>query len=1349
MENKIYNNSIERMNKRDRKANKLKSEYKASENKTLAFDLIDAYKNNEILNIRTVENLLSKLSSHKKVVKESGVKRSMEIMTDLRLTKGIEWETQALRPNMKFKRFFIQNKVIGINEKLNPYFGLKVNGKRSFGDVDILDRILIPAFNRSLKLIDKSTNYKIHASVERLNLHKEEIFNATNGNITGSFEEVKELLDHPKSKSFAKGTTYKDFKDKDKLFNEMKVIMDPQSDQVILLPSLTITFIFQKISAGGCCKREDIPDGIIKNRNIITVINGSPTNNQACFWLALTNTIYKNHKDIRHIKENKDTYRNPLARDLCNRCNMEWNKKVSLEDLRHIEQSLNISIVVFDRLPEDDVKAIAHIVIEKACYFNTKQRPEKVYLFYDDKNQHYHTITNIQGFFGCKRFCDKCMKTFNNVSTFDVHKCEDSGKNNGKKARIDRSPNEISRYLESFEVKGGEAEIQFRKERRFKDKCKEFMKEIENGNIPNDEYKRIKEEAEEWGDTMGRKAVEEQKYIIYDLEADQTKEEITNLNKHNIIHCEVEKLLVNKENDTYDKCLVEEKSFNGDDVMGQFCKWLFGEGNNNHTVIAHNQSGYDGKFILEWGIMNGMYPSDYLRAGNKILYMRFKKNNLRFIDSILFLQQPLAKLSEIYNIETLKGYFPFYVEDQNYKGKTPDPTYFGIKNMMPEKHKEFLKWYSKVKKDDWDFKVEIKKYCKDDVKLLSQAVLIFRKSFKDKLDIDPWRYTTLPSLCMAIYRGIFMPKNKIVANENNRESTLACKTWLSYLGILNKVYLEHRITCDVKGNFKEGKIGKKNKIFNNKTVNFCLDAYDPETNTAYEFNGCAFHGCQDCNACFRKEDKEYQYNRTVEKATILKANGYKLIEIRECDFNRILRDHPNKDLFTRQAINMNIKTRDALFGGRTEAFKSYHKCTKNQRIHYLDFVSLYPTVNALDEYATGFRRYRPETTEDDILNDTFIGLVKCKYYPPKDLYLPPLPNRTDKGLLFSLEPGQGTFTTIELRKALQKGYKIEILSAVEYDRTKHLMRDYVSYFLKLKTQYSGNKTQEEVDELNKFHESIGLNMDYLTLKSEECCNNPGLKQIAKLCLNSLWGKFGQSIEKEQSIFIKDNTELMRYLTDDKNVIKNIIDIYNHRNTDYDAVELRYTEDRDKFIEADYISEITAVFTTSNARVRLYEFMDKLHNSQIFYCDTDSCIFLVDDDNKNHVDPFKRDDISIGKGLGQLEDELKGDYIEELVIGGAKSYAYKTKKGKIENKQKGIVMDISNQKLVSFERYKTLVLNDDIENNKIETALRPTFVFDSKKYQLVTKYIPKNLQTTITNKRQKVKDSYDTLPVGYT
>ena len=59
-------------------------------------------------------------------------------------------------------------------------------------------------------------------------------------------------------------------------------------------------------------------------------------------------------------------------------------------------------------------------------------------------------------------------------------------------------------------------------------------------------------------------------------------------------------------------------------------------------------------------------------------------------------------------------------------------------------------------------------------------------------------------------------------------------------------------------------------------------------------------------------------------------------------------------------------------------------------------------------------------------------------------------------------------------------------------------------------------------------------------------------------------------------------------------------------------------------------------------------------------------------------------IKFGNGLGEWEDEFKGvDYITEIVVSGAKSYAYITNKGKIVVRQKGITLDRANSEKVNF------------------------------------------------------------------
>ena len=86
----------------------------------------------------------------------------------------------------------------------------------------------------------------------------------------------------------------------------------------------------------------------------------------------------------------------------------------------------------------------------------------------------------------------------------------------------------------------------------------------------------------------------------------------------------------------YKKCLIKNETFTGYGCEEKFCDWLFTKVNRGATAIAHNGSGYDFKFILKWCLKRGMTPDSYIRQGSHIMYMGFKKFNLRFVDSCNF-----------------------------------------------------------------------------------------------------------------------------------------------------------------------------------------------------------------------------------------------------------------------------------------------------------------------------------------------------------------------------------------------------------------------------------------------------------------------------------------------------------------------------------------------------------------------------------------------------------------------------------------------------------------------------------------------------------------------------------------
>ncbi len=118
-------------------------------------------------------------------------------------------------------------------------------------------------------------------------------------------------------------------------------------------------------------------------------------------------------------------------------------------------------------------------------------------------------------------------------------------------------------------------------------------------------------------------------------------------------------------------------------------------------------------------------------------------------------------------------------------------------------------------------------------------------------------------------------------------------------------------------------------------------------------------------------------------------------------------------------------------------------------------------------------------------------------------------------------------------------------------------------------------------------------------------------------------------------------------------------------------------------------------------------------------------------------------VSFGKALSQWENEFDEDEcIVELVIGGAKSYSYKTNKGKVVIKQKGITMDVANIDMINFETMKDMVLNQGV----LKSAKRFTFATDPKTRDVVTKFLARSIRSTVNEKRTVF--GYDTLPFGY-
>ena len=418
---------------------------------------------------------------------------------------------------------------------------------------------------------------------------------------------------------------------------------------------------------------------------------------------------------------------------------------------------------------------------------------------------------------------------------------------------------------------------------------------------------------------------------------------------------------------------------------------------------------------------------------------------------------------------------------------------------------------------------------------------------------------------------------------------------------------------------------------------------------------------------------------------------------------------------------------------------------------------------ALDDYATGRKKIRDYTKQqltNEILNGNFIGLVKCNIECPKNTFIHVLPSDDTNKLMFDLlDKTRKVYATPELKYALENGYKItHLYNCYCYKKHKGLFKQYVECFYKMKIENTEHYTEEQCININKSFSEKGLDIE---IKSEDTCSNPGMRGMAKLFLNSLWGKFGTRELMSEYTYVRSVKELWEITSDTKKKLTNFHIIHDN------LVEVSYERNCDITDCADYVSPITAVFTTSNARVRLAKFLRVLHPSQLLYADTDSCYFAYNPKNENHINPETADlpkGVELGDGLGCWETELSDGV--RFCGCGAKSYAVDTKDPKNETlKVKGLTIDFSNKDKITFEamakiaksindipieQQQKLFIKKDLKKKEIpfiETNPRFKFNYNKKAKEITTtNNNTKLLQNTVGLKRfVKNNISY---PYGY-
>ena len=113
--------------------------------------------------------------------------------------------------------------------------------------------------------------------------------------------------------------------------------------------------------------------------------------------------------------------------------------------------------------------------------------------------------------------------------------------------------------------------------------------------------------------------------------------------------------------------------------------------------------------------------------------------------------------------------------------------------------------------------------------------------------------------------------------------------------------------------------------------------------------------------------------------------------------------------------------------------------------------------------------------------DKVFGIMKVLIEAPDNLYFPLLPERSvsEKKVLYALKTMTGTWSSVEIQKAVRLGYKVlDVYEQHHFEQKSNtLFKEYNETFFNIKKQ-----SKQE--------------------------GNKGMEAIAKLCINSPYGKWG-------------------------------------------------------------------------------------------------------------------------------------------------------------------------------------------------------------------------------------------------
>ncbi|XP_068734550.1 uncharacterized protein [Montipora capricornis] len=354
--------------------------------------------------------------------------------------------------------------------------------------------------------------------------------------------------------------------------------------------------------------------------------------------------------------------------------------------------------------------------------------------------------------------------------------------------------------------------------------------------------------------------------------------------------------------------------------------------------------------------------------------------------------------------------------------------------------------------------------------------------------------------------------------------------------------------------------------------------------SVYEFHGCFWHGCRTCHPQ-RTDVHPTMLDRTMDnvrdlvdkKRIFLQTLGYQVVEMWECSWNALKDSNQDLvDFLTHRDLQPPQEPREAFYGGRTNAIRLYAQVEENgEEIRYDDYTSLYPwgLYHPVLPYRSHDKLTFPLccTCVEENISKPLLDKTSACHHKDDQLAL------------------VGTWCTPELEVAIQEGYTITYIHEVWHSekRRRELFRSYMDTCLKIKEEASGWPEVCTTPALKQAHIDDYNAQERIHLVASKIKKNPGLRALAKMMLNLMWGKFGQCINKTQVREFTDPQPFVQFLDSDQHDVRYVSSLTENR------VEIHYKLRAHDVLPSPNLNIFVAAFTTCHAKLSLYQALDHL------------------------------------------------------------------------------------------------------------------------------------------------------------